>query len=382
MSRRLIPDLLPGMTDAGRLTRAGKLTEATALLQQMLRGQAEAVDGEDQGDVIDASYTVLEPAPEVNPVRKSRQPLAETLARIARGNMPAPSSEPDDRRQGKPKPDAVMTTHIWSGPAGSRDYMLFVPPNPTADPMPVVVMLHGCTQSPEDFARGTGMNALAAAQGVIVVYPGQPGSANMNKCWNWFRTTDQGRDGGEPAILAAITREVLALLHADPARVYVAGLSAGGAAAAILGQTHPDLFAAIGVHSGLAAGAAQDVASAFAAMRNGAKGVAGQQPVPTIVFHGKADATVHVGNAAAVALQSRTGRTSRPTVTRGNSAGGRAFECRVNTLPDGRSQTEVWLIDGAGHAWAGGHASGSHTDPAGPDASAEMLRFFDQHRLR
>jgi len=349
---------LPGMANALALTRAGKLTEATAELQQMLGGSPSA-------------------APVSPKVRKpARKPLSETLRHIARGGMPEHGRMARDIT-----PDARFTRHHHAGPHGSRDYMLFVPESAATGPMPVVVMLHGCTQTPQDFALGTGMNDLAEAQGVIVIYPAQPTGANMNKCWNWFRPEDQGRDAGEPAILAGIAQQVLQRADADASRVYAAGLSAGGAAAVILAQAYPDVFAAIGVHSGLASGAATDVAQAFAAMRNGAAGTKARHRVPTIVFHGTADATVAPGNANDVARQAQAGLKGSRSATTIRPDAGRPYERAMLTGADGRSLGEVWMIEGAGHAWSGGNAAGSYTDPDGPDASAEMLRFFAQHRL-
>ncbi len=376
---------LSGMARATALTRAGKLMEATAELQRNLSGAPEApasdLPKDDDQDVVEGVFSVVDEAapsdtePKAGKSRtKSRKPLGETLRDIARGGMPE-KGQPTGRN---PANDSQFTLHHHSGPEGSRDYMLFVPsPMPTA-PCPVVVMLHGCTQSPQDFADGTGMNDLAQAQGVIVVYPAQPTGANMNKCWNWFRPADQGRGAGEPAILASITREVLASQNADPARVYVAGLSAGGAAAVLLAQAYPDVFAAVGVHSGLAAGAATDVGSAFAAMRNGAKGAAALHPIPTIVFHGTADATVDIANAHAVMAQAQNGVAGTRKTTKGKVPKGRSYTRTALTNGE-RSMGEVWLIDGAGHAWSGGTTAGSYTDPTGPDASAEMLRFFAQH---
>ena len=374
--------ILSVMAQVAALTRAGKLTEATAQIQQLLgrtpapvANQAAAPDAH-PADMIEGTFTRLDPAgvnPE--PVRKpmARQPLAETLQHIARGGMPASKGA---RTVAGPV-DRHLTSHSFTGPQGTRDYLLYLPDTPHDGPRPLILMLHGCTQSPRDFATGTGMNAQAAARGWIVVYPAQPAGANMNKCWNWFRPADQARDQGEPAVLAGIVREVIGQHGADPARVYVAGLSAGGATAVVLGQVYPDLFAAVGVHSGLAAGSARDVPSAFAAMRNGAAGAAATQPIPTIVFHGTADATVDVKNAEAVAGQAQHGLSGKREVTRGRS--GRTYTRNALTAPEGRSVGEVWLIDGAGHAWAGGNASGSFTDPTGPDASAQMLRFFAQH---
>ena len=217
----------------------------------------------------------------------------------------------------------------------------------------------------------------------MVAYPAQPSGANAQKCWNWYRPEDQQRGKGEPALIAGLAREIQRDHGADPRRTYVAGLSAGGAAAVLVAAAYPDVFAAAGVHSGLPAGGAYDVPSAFAAMRSGVRGKPHGAAVPTIVFHGSADRTVHPENGAAVlsqALAAMPGLTV--AATDGLAAGGRA--CRVTTHADadGTSQAEFWQIEGAGHAWAGGNPAGSYADAAGPDASRQMVRFFLQHRMR
>lgn len=277
--------------------------------------------------------------------------------------------------------EGAFLERSYSGPAGSRPYRLYVPGGARSGPMPLVVMLHGCTQSPEDFAAGTRMNVLAEAAGVLVAYPAQTKAANCQKCWNWFSRADQARDGGEPAIVAGIVREVMAGFPVDPRRIFVAGLSAGGAAAAVLGQTHPDLFAAVGVHSGLPAGAASDVSSAMAAMRQGPSGRAaapGGALLPTIVFHGDADSTVNPVNGARIAAAA-SGPGWREEVEAGSVPGGHPWTRTVHRTPDGAAVLEHWVVRGAGHAWSGGDRTGSYTDPRGPDASREMLRFFLEH---
>jgi len=265
--------------------------------------------------------------------------------------------------------------------AGSRSYKVYVPSGYTGQALPVVVMLHGCTQSPDDFAAGTRMNELAEEQLFLVAYPGQPQSANMNKCWNWFNTSDQQRGGGEPSLIAGIALEVVKEFSADPTRVYAAGLSAGGAAAAIMAATYPDVFAAVGVHSGLACGAAKDMPSAFAAMNGGgAVKVRGKGPaVPTIVFHGDADRTVNPINADQVIAQAAPASARGRVVTHGESPHGMSFTRTVQADDSGREVLEQWVLHGAGHAWSGGSACGSYTDPRGPDASREMMRFFLAH---
>jgi poly(hydroxyalkanoate) depolymerase family esterase len=256
----------------------------------------------------------------------------------------------------------------YAGPAGARPYRLFVPAHLPPHPA-LIVMLHGCTQSAEDFATGTRMNDHAANRGALVLYPVQVSAANMQKCWNWFNPADRQRDGGEAALIAGMTRQVMAEHAVDPARVFAAGLSAGGAQAAILGAAHPDLFAAVGVHSGLACGAASDMQGAFAAMRQGRPG-AGHHVKRTIIFHGDADSTVHVRNADAVAEQVATGSPLR--TESGTSPGGLAY---TRTLQQDGA-IERWTIHGAGHAWSGGSPAGTFTEPRGPDASAAMLDFF------
>lgn len=267
------------------------------------------------------------------------------------------------------------------------DYKLFVPGRGAGRPRPLLLLLHGCTQDPEDFAAGTRMNQLAAELGFLVLYPTQTPRANAGKCWNWFLPQHQQAGRGEPALLAALTQAAMREHGADPARVYVAGLSAGGSMADILGRTHPGLFAAVGVHSGLPSGVARDLVSALGAMKNGpGKASAGSPMRPTIVFHGDADETVHPRNgeqvaADAVAALLAGGDHPPAHEMRGRSAGGRAFTRWTYADAHGGIMVEHWLLHGAGHAWAGGSAEGSFTDPAGPDASAEMLRFFLSHPM-
>ncbi len=318
-------------------------------------------------------------APRSTTSRSGAGPLPRSLMAKLR-SMPLKGQRHGPAQAPACAPGARFDAHVHACPAGQRDYRLYVPGRALAQPPALLVMLHGCTQSPEDFAAGTGMNALAEAEGWLVVYPAQPQTANSARCWNWFNAADQTRDGGEPAIIAGITRAVMAAHNVDPARVYVAGLSAGAAAAAIMGAAYPDLFAAVGVHSGLAPGAATDVSTAFAAMRQGSAGHPARRgrAMPTIVFHGDRDRTVHPVNGQHVLAQAGAGAALTSHVSRDAPPGRHAYTRTVHTDSQHRPVLEHWLLHGAGHAWSGGSADGSYTDPQGPDASREMMRFFAQ----
>jgi poly(hydroxyalkanoate) depolymerase family esterase len=311
--------------------------------------------------------------------------LASPRARIA-GAATATKAQPEARRPTADAPPPGTTGGEWlsrsfRNAAGTLDYKLYLPAGHAAaggPPLPLIVMLHGCTQSPDDFAAGTRMNELADVHGFLVAYPAQTARANGSKCWNWFRGDDQAHGRGEPALIAGIARHVAADCRIDPRRVFVAGLSAGAAMAVILGRTYPDVFAAVGAHSGLPFAAAHDVASAFAAMKAGPANMRaphGNSAVPTIVFHGDADHTVAVGNGRAIVSDATAG-TLQPTTHTGVAPGGRAYTQEVFHDAVGRPRVEVWTVHGAGHAWSGGSAQGTYTDPAGPDASKEMVRFF------
>ena len=343
------------MNEATRLMRSGSLGEATAAIQQALGGAAAGVTPAParEDDVIDVEARVIA-EPDTGPAARP-----DAAPRAATGSF---------------------TAGHFKNECGARDYKLFEPAR-DGRALPLVVMLHGCTQDPDDFARGTHMNALAREQGLLVLYPSQSQRANAQRCWNWFKHNHQARGKGEPAILAGMVRDIIATHDVDPARVYVAGLSAGGAMAAILGDAYPELFAAVGVHSGLPTGSATDVQTAFAAMSGGARPAPraprhGVAP-PTIVFHGDADTTVNVVNGERV--MHAAGVFAAADVRRGASAMGVAWSCRRYVDARGVDRAEEWIVHGAGHAWSGGDLAGSYTDPRGPDASAEMLRFFLRH---
>ena len=292
------------------------------------------------------------------------------------------------------KSSAQFLAGTFTNGAGSLDYKLFIPSAYCGRPLPMLVMLHGCKQDPDDFATGTRMNELAEERQCLVVYPAQAKRGNGFRCWNWFNAVDQQRDQGEPSMIAGITRDVMHTFNADRRRVYIAGLSAGGAMAVIMGTTYPELYAAVGVHSGLAYRGASDLYSAIVAMRSGARfvlahkdhdaaSIASARVMSTIVFHGDMDTTVHPDNGNLVLAQSSSNlvngtllQATDITVERGLVADGHAFTRTIHRDDAGQAVAEQWLVHGAGHAWSGGSASGSYTDPKGPDASREMLRFL------
>ena len=373
-----------GMAEAIRLTRAGQLTEATAHIQRTLRSR-------------------LAPAAASDPSGRATAGAVDVPCRVARRlpekgfGQPAPGSRWGRVRREK-EIEGQFIQGAYTNPAGTRAYKLYIPSGYHGQAVPLVVMLHGCTQNPDDFAAGTRMNELAEQHQFLVVYPAQTIAANPSQCWNWFQAAHQHPDRGEPSLLAGITRQLLSAYSINARQVYVAGLSAGGAMAMILGVSYPEIYAAIGVHSGLAYGAAHDLPSAFAAMRHGGEAAAAQrgarpavetgpQLIPTIVFHGDRDTTVHPRNADQVLAHwaqryagggpdTGAGTKLRVTVSRGQAPGGRAYTRARYHDANGHTVLERWLVHEAGHAWFGGSPDGSFTDPQGPDASQAMIHFF------
>lgn len=353
------------MREATRLTQAGHLTEATALIQRALSGSKTAIAPQQTSAATSSAV--------IDGIVMSRSVDGGQTSTAANGAG-----------------DFITGTHTHVGL--TRNYKLYVPPQHAGRALPLVVMLHGCTQDPDDFAAGTDMNARARAQGFFVLYPAQSQDGNAQRCWNWFGRAHQQRGSGEPALLADMTQAVMTQYGIDANRVYVAGLSAGGAMADIVAAAYPEIFAAVGVHSGLPRGAATNVAGAFAAMKNGELSAhakadltahVGDTVVPSIVFHGDADQTVHAKNGEQViAALLRSFESIEPTVTRGTASGGRGYMRSTYRRGDGTTVAEHWLVKGAGHAWSGGSAKGSYTDSLGPDATGEMLRFFFEHPLR
>ena len=429
------------MRAATRLTRAGSLKEATQAIQRALSGAKPAAHAEParpetpshpqaHSDVKSSSkgesatpqaesmvldgcvFEVDTPAPAGaaaagfaqapgvdSPAQQSHQPW-----RPAAHSIPAstPTATPDRAFSPAPAGADEFSSGTHTHASLTRAYKLYAPAGAAGKSMALVVMLHGCTQNPDDFAAGTSMNERAREQGFFVLYPEQSQAANPQRCWNWFKHNHQQRGGGEPAFIASLTQAVMQQHGIDSRRVYIAGLSAGGAMAAIVASAYPEIFAAVGVHSGLPSGAASNVAEALSAMKSGATGLglrtrasrvgSGSSAVPTIVFHGDQDQTVNARNgeqviadvlgsaAAEVAAASEISTAAQtPQVEHGVSAKGRRFTRSTHHAHTGKALAEHWLVHGAGHAWSGGHASGSYTDASGPDATREMLRFFFEH---
>ena len=424
-----------GMHEATHLTRAGQLYEAVAIIQRTLQGVLGSNPAADTPSATTETMTegrcrVIDdemgtyanepqrrysfgPAASPGQTEASPEPTAASHERTAtpppfgaglheqwRGQWrgyrgPTPWPEPIQDRA----PDIVpyggrFTSSSYTNHAGTRSFKLYIPSGYHGQPLPLVVMLHGCTQNPDDFAAGTRMNVLAEEHQCFVAYPAQSPAANGSKCWNWFEAADQQRNRGEPSIIAGLTRQILDSHRVDAQRIYVAGLSAGGAMAVTLAMTYPDLYAAIGIHSGLPYAVAQDLPSALTAMHSG-KGASARwhtagAPVPAIVFHGDRDTTVHPCNSDQVIAQcapsnARRGAppegspAPRVSVERGQVPHGHAYTRTTYHDASGQTVVEHWLVHGAGHAWSGGSSRGSYTDPKGPDASQEMLRFFYDH---
>jgi poly(hydroxyalkanoate) depolymerase family esterase len=414
-------DLANAMRAATQLTRAQKLMEATRLVQSALSGREvvpsapphaqaaknRAIEGRVIGltpNITARDLTVPfkgKPEAPTEGLRSQKRPkawtagllegLAGTLAPGKLGSLNLDALAGVKPRKALKIPEgAQFLSRSFACAAGSRSYKLYIPSRHAVGRRGLIVMLHGGTQDGDDFAAGTRMNDLAEKHGLLVAYPTQPKAANASLCWNWFTPENQIRGAGEPSIIAGITKDIIATYDIDPARVFVAGLSAGGAMAAVMGATYPDLYAAVGVHSGLPYKSAADLPSAFAAMRGDvgplglrsrkSRGAANDGPrIRTIVFHGDADNIVHPSNAANIVGTAKEGESIERAEARKTAA--RTHTRTVTRDKTGKVVVEQWLIHGSGHAWSGGSRDGTYTDPQGPDASSEMLRFFLEARL-
>lgn len=358
------------LASAGLDTSSGPMHGVIDTIERALSGFSSAPPSDAHDSVIDVDARVVrdERAPAAVPVQGERASATSSAGSFER--------------------------HAFTNAAGTLTYKVHLPPELVRQ-APMIVMLHGCTQSADDFAAGTRMNLLADQHGFIVVYPEQAQQANPSKCWNWFRPQDQRRDRGEPSMIAGIVRHLVSLHDADPRRVFIAGLSAGAAMAVVLGETYPELFAAVGAHSGLPYASAHDIPSALAAMKGGRSGLPGAakpsvakttaavQAVPLIVFHGDRDHTVQYSNGVEIVGQARRARLAASAqdpldsaTERGTSPGGREYTRTVHVGEGNAFRIESWTVHGGGHAWFGGDPRGSYTEPNGPDASVEMVRFF------
>jgi poly(hydroxyalkanoate) depolymerase family esterase len=396
---KLNEDFLRKMSEATQLLQTSGPAAATAAIQCVLKGTGvDTVDAHAFSD----QFIDINPVPgkaDEEPSGSLSTGLLDRLRNLSGGAWANPLAKQPihdvdlDAGLQRDAPGKFVSGSCTNR-AGSRTYKLYIPISYNGEPLPLIVMLHGCKQNPDDFAAGTGMNRIAEENNCLVLYPSQALNANGSNCWNWFNASDQKRDAGEPSIIADMTRQVMRDYRVDSDRVYVAGLSAGGAMATILAAAYPDLYAAVGIHSGLPAGSAHDVASAFSAMKDGGKAARARpyrQVVPAIVFHGDRDHTVHPSNGVGALAQCMNpsmdagGNGSTPHKTsavKGQIPQGRAYTRKVYSDGEGAAIAEHWIIHGAGHAWSGGSKAGSYTDPKGPDASQEMVRFFQAHPKR
>ena len=384
----MTPNFAAAMRRAALSTRAYDPIEATRIIQNALAKQT-GFQQPAAGSKRPPSLRLIDPGAEIIPSSRTqhepmqRKSLGDVLQILKDGKSRFRSFDTLRNRSVRTPPPPIADGAQFIGrsfacAAGARSYKLYIPASSPTGPNGLIVMLHGCKQNPDDFASGTAMNTVAETHGLIVAYPRQNSTANASSCWNWFSPPDQMRDRGEPAIIAGITRDLISEFGIADNRTFVAGLSAGGAMAAIMGQTYPDLYAGVGIHSGLAYGSATDVMSAFATMRGDAprNAQAPRARVRTIVFHGSADGLVHLSNAERVVAQAAPEHRLQKSASQRMQVNGRSCTRTEIASADGSPVVEYWLIEGAGHTWSGGHPSGTYTDVSGPNASTEMVRFF------
>jgi poly(hydroxyalkanoate) depolymerase family esterase len=371
------------IADATRLTRQGRLAEATALIQRNLGiagGGGPGPLGEGAtGRVHAPSSSPGTSAPQAPSRWRPHRGVSLPVLALQRVRRPGRRSADVDPSS----PGGQFLDSSYTNAAGTRTYKLYVPTGYSGQRVPLVVMLHGGTQGVGDFAAGTGMNALAERDTFLVAYPEQASSVNPMRYWNWFQPGDQVKGAGEPSLIAGITQQIMSTYSVDASRVSIAGFSAGGAMAAVLAGTYPDLYGAVAVHSGLPYGAAHDLPSAFAAMSHGPTASTRRtgRAVPLIVFHGDRDPIVAPINADCLVADAL--RTAGPGAVRSTMLGrvqdGHAYTRTVYKNSNGETLIEQWIVHQGSHAWSGGTANGSYTDARGPDASAELIRFFREH---
>ena len=331
--------------------------------------------------------------------------LAAASAMMPNGGGEAASAE--GRRPGGPAATGRFVDGAFTADAGTRRWKLWVPNGyDAARRHPLIVMLHGCTQDPDDLARGTRATDRADRAGALVLFPEQPESANPKKCWNWYDPAHQRRDDGEPSLIVGMTRQVSRDWAVDSQRVYLAGISAGAAMASIVAISYPDVYAAAALHSGIPYRAASTVMEAVGVMAKGAPDTARlarlaleamgtrARPIPAIIVQGADDPIVRPVNAthtrdAWVAMNALArGKSSASATLDVNarrtefSAGGLAVvrECFGESTAR-TCEVETLLVSGLGHAWSGGSKLGTFTDERGPDATEAIMHFLLAHRM-
>lgn len=338
-------------------------------------------------------------------MKKAVLTLTLTLVTLVAWSAPAPAGEKA----------GMVERHSYTNEAGTREYRLYVPSKLKHD-APVVVYLHGCTQTADDAALGTRYDELAEREGFLAVYPEQDPAANGSRCWNWFLPDHQQRGGGEPSIIAGITTEVVNRFRADPGRVFVVGASAGGAMSGIMAASYPDLYAAAGILAAPAYGGADLTGDlAYAAMGDRARAI------PVIIFQGTADLLVNYplgrtaltqwlgtndladdgernGSVSAVPEVENRSFEQQPQPGSGDPCipPPSSFPCANGVVgfqdeyphtieryrdADGNVLVEFWSIHGLGHAFPGGDPQGSFVDPLGPDVRAAAYDFFMAHPM-
>ena len=364
------------MRDALALVRKSNVAAATSIIRAALSRGLTKADDRRPAALRASKQLSSTPAAE-------RKPLGEVIKTLRDGRSAflRKGSGSAAKASKRPGGEGDFTSRAYTFEGQSLSYMLYVPPHKAGRDLSLVLMLHGCTQNPQDFAVGTQMNSLADEFGLIVAYPEQPRTANSSGCWNWFDGKHQKHGTGEPAMLAGLAKSLAREFNIGATRVFAAGLSAGGAMAEILASTYPREFAAVGIHSGLPYGAANSVMSAFGAMKGTTRmmrpaSAKVDRGIRRIVFHGASDATVHPSNGERILDGTRQlSNTAHETETT-TEINGRSVTRILLKNDKGHAMAEHWVVTGGGHAWFGGNRHGSYTEAKGPDASREMVRFF------